>query len=73
MKAFMNGKEVDFKEGESILEVARRNSFRIPTLCEMTEMDHTPATCRVCLVRITSYNVCYTKLLRRKVLRRSAS
>ncbi len=48
----MNGKEVDFKEGESILEVARRNSFRIPTLCEMTEMDHTPATCRVCLVQI---------------------
>lgn len=50
MKAFINGKEVTFEANETILEVARRNGHHIPTLCEMQDIDHTPGTCRVCLV-----------------------
>ncbi len=52
MKAYINGKVVNFKENETILEVARRNDHFIPTLCEMNDIDHTPGTCRVCLTEI---------------------
>lgn len=50
MKALINGKEVTFEANETILEVARRNGQYIPTLCELHDIDHTPGTCRVCLV-----------------------
>ncbi len=52
MNAYINGKSVEFKDNETILSVARRNGYFIPTLCEMEEIDHTPGTCRVCLVEI---------------------
>ncbi len=52
MKAFINGKAVEYKNNDTILEVARENGHFIPTLCEMKELCHTPATCRVCLVGI---------------------
>lgn len=37
---------------ETILELARRNGIFIPTLCELNDIDHTPGTCRVCLVEV---------------------
>ena len=52
MKAFINDRQVDFSEGETILEVARRNKIFIPTLCALTPINHLPGTCRVCLVEI---------------------
>ncbi len=50
MKALINDKPVDFKDGETILQVARRNGVFIPTLCAFEPLDHHPGTCRVCLV-----------------------
>jgi len=52
MKAYINDKEVEFKENETILSVARANGHFIPTLCELSCIGHTPGTCRVCLVEI---------------------
>ncbi|MBN2415621.1 iron hydrogenase small subunit [bacterium] len=52
MKAIINGKEVEFRENDTILQTARRYDMFIPTLCELEEIDHTPGTCRVCLVEI---------------------
>ncbi|WP_237153124.1 [FeFe] hydrogenase, group A [Oryzibacter oryziterrae] len=47
-----NGKTVAAYPGETILACARRNGYYIPTLCELEDIDHTPGTCRVCLVEI---------------------
>ncbi|MEZ4389113.1 MAG: [FeFe] hydrogenase, group A [Candidatus Krumholzibacteriia bacterium] len=52
MQGFINGKPVEFQEDESILSVARRYGQFIPTLCELADAQHTPGTCRVCLVEI---------------------
>ena len=52
MYASINGREVDFKANETILDVARRNGIHIPTLCELHDIDHAPGTCRVCLVEV---------------------
>jgi len=52
MKAFINGKEVEFQANETILQTARRYNMFIPTLCELESINHTPGTCRVCLVEI---------------------
>lgn len=53
MRAFINGQEYSFEEGESILQVAERNGIFIPTLCRFKPLEHKPATCRVCLVEVT--------------------
>ncbi|HEY0282522.1 MAG TPA: [FeFe] hydrogenase, group A, partial [Rhizomicrobium sp.] len=50
--ATINGQAVEAVENESILHCARRYGIHIPTLCELDDIDHTPGTCRVCLVEI---------------------
>src|SRR5476649_2381668 len=52
MKAYINGKELEFEPNETILDVARKNGIHIPTLCELHDIDHSPGTCRVCLVEV---------------------
>ena len=52
MKVNVNGKEYSFKEGETILELAKRNGIFIPSLCQFEPLGHKPATCRVCLVEV---------------------
>ena len=47
----INGKEYSFKEGETILEVARRNNIDIPTLCYLKGATPTGA-CRICVVEV---------------------
>ncbi len=47
----LNGKEVPFKPGATILEVARENGVEIPTLCYLEETTPTGA-CRICLVEV---------------------
>ncbi len=47
----LNGKPVEFKEGQSILEVASDHAVRIPTLCHMKDQNPT-AACRICLVDV---------------------
>lgn len=52
MYANINGHELAFEPNETILDVARRNGIHIPTLCELSDIDHAPGTCRVCLVEV---------------------
>ncbi len=52
MIGFINGKEVEFEENETVLSVAEKYGYFIPTLCEMKDIHHTPGTCRVCLTDI---------------------
>lgn len=53
MKAWINDKEFEFQEGETILHAAKRLGIFIPTLCAYLPLNHTPGTCRVCLVEVT--------------------
>ena len=47
----LNGREVDFQPGETILEAARRHQVVIPTLCHLAGTTPTGA-CRVCVVEV---------------------
>ena len=47
----INGNEFSFQPGETILEVARRNSVDIPTLCHLKGAMPTGA-CRICVVEV---------------------
>ncbi len=52
MQATIDGKIVEIKENETILEAARRIGIKIPTLCAFKEINHYPGACRVCVVKI---------------------
>ena len=47
----INGREVEFQPGQTILEAARQAGIEIPTLCHL---EHAPATgaCRICVVEV---------------------
>jgi predicted molibdopterin-dependent oxidoreductase YjgC len=47
----INGNEFAFEPGETVLEVAQRNSVDIPTLCHLKGATPTGA-CRVCVVEV---------------------
>ena len=49
----LNGREVAFQAGETILETARRNGVYIPTICHMEGLAAT-AACRICVVEDAS-------------------
>ena len=59
----INGKEVQAKDGESILNVARANNVFIPAICYLTRCSPTLA-CRLCLVEADGKQVygCNTKI-----------
>jgi len=48
---YINEKAYDFKEGETILDVARRNEIDIPVMCYLEHITPTGA-CRLCLIEI---------------------
>jgi predicted molibdopterin-dependent oxidoreductase YjgC len=50
-KILINGNECTFEPGETILQVARRNSIDIPTLCYLKGATPTGA-CRICVVEV---------------------
>jgi predicted molibdopterin-dependent oxidoreductase YjgC len=50
-KIVINGNEFDFEPGETILEVAKKNSIDIPTLCYLKAVTPT-GSCRVCVVEV---------------------
>jgi ferredoxin hydrogenase gamma subunit len=52
MKAYINDKEIEFQANDTILQAAKSSGHFIPTLCALSCIDHTPGTCRVCLVEI---------------------
>ena len=45
----INGINYEFNQGETILEVARRNKIKIPTLCYMKDVLE-ESSCRICMV-----------------------
>jgi bidirectional [NiFe] hydrogenase diaphorase subunit len=47
----INDQEVSGREDETILEVARENNIRIPTLCQLNGLSNIGA-CRLCLVEV---------------------
>ncbi len=47
----INGKNVSFTSGETILDVARRSGIYIPTLCARADLPST-GSCRLCLVKV---------------------
>jgi len=47
----MNGKNVFFSPGETILDVARRSGIYIPTLCARADLPST-GSCRLCIVKV---------------------
>ncbi len=51
MRVVIDGREVEAREGETILAVARRAGINIPTLCH-AEGVFRGATCRVCVVEL---------------------
>ena len=48
----LNGNEVEFTPGDTILQVAWRNGVKVPTLCYLKDCTPTGA-CRMCLVEVT--------------------
>lgn len=48
---YINDKLYDFKEGETILDIARRNEIDIPVMCYLEHITPTGA-CRLCLIEI---------------------
>lgn len=49
MQVLLDGKKVEYKSGETILDVARRSGIEIPTLCHQTELKPF-ASCFICVV-----------------------
>jgi NADH-quinone oxidoreductase subunit G/NADP-reducing hydrogenase subunit HndD len=47
----IDGRNMEATEGETILEVAKRNGINIPTLCHHSDLKN-KASCRMCLVAI---------------------
>ena len=55
MKIKINKKEYEANQGETILDVAKRNGIKIPTLCNFSGCKK-EVICRVCLVEINQGN-----------------
>lgn len=51
----LNNKKVQFKAGQTILDVASANGFVIPTLCHHPDLK-VQANCRMCVVEIEGHN-----------------
>ena len=47
----VNGRQLNARDGETILQVLQRNGISVPTLCHMAEMLPTGA-CRLCVVEV---------------------
>ena len=51
IKFFIDNVEVEAQKGETILQVARRNGFYIPTMCYLTKTAPI-SSCRICVIEI---------------------
>jgi NADP-reducing hydrogenase subunit HndD len=63
MEVIINGQRFAAKKGETILDVAQRNEFKIPTLCYHSD-NKICASCRICVVDVGGKLVpsCSTKV-----------
>ena len=50
----INGKDVQFQAGQTILEVCRNNGFQIPTLCHDDRLKPYGG-CRLCVVEVDGF------------------
>jgi iron-only hydrogenase group A len=48
----INGKELEFKSGETVLQIARRAGIDIPHLCSLDWAPSPSASCRLCVVEV---------------------
>lgn len=48
----INGQNIDFTPGETVLKVAKRAGIHIPNLCSLEWADTPTASCRMCLVEV---------------------
>lgn len=51
-KIVLNGKEVEFQPGETLLEIAWREGYPIPVFCYHPSLGEGVATCRICLAEV---------------------
>ena len=51
----VNGKEIQARRGETILEALNQNGIKVPTLCSMKNFSPTGA-CRICVVEVEGKN-----------------
>ncbi|HWG85723.1 MAG TPA: bidirectional hydrogenase complex protein HoxU [Deinococcales bacterium] len=62
----IDGRDVSGVEGQTILEVARENNVRIPTLCQMDGIED-KGSCRLCLVELAGssklFSACTIKVV----------
>jgi iron-only hydrogenase group A len=65
IKIFIDGKEIETEEGQTILEAAKKNGIEIPTLCYHSDLN-AKATCKICVVEIEGkkelFPACSTKV-----------
>lgn len=59
VKLVIDGKNIEVKEGTTILEAAKANGINIPTLCFLKDINEI-AACRVCVVEIEGLEKCVT-------------
>jgi iron-only hydrogenase group A len=65
IKIFIDGKEIEAEEDQTILEVAKKNGIEIPTLCYHPDLN-AKVTCKVCVVEVEGkkelFPACSTKV-----------
>ena len=63
---FLDGKEIDIRDGETIFRAGRRNDIRLPHLCYINKPGYRPdGNCRVCMVEIEGERVLAASCLRK--------
>jgi len=71
MQILINGQKIEAEEGLTILQVAKRNGIRIPTLCHMERLIPM-GFCRICVVEVQGYEspvtACNTKVIEGMVI-----
>jgi len=48
----IDNRTIEIEEGSTVLEAARKAGIKIPTLCALPEIEHTPGACRVCVTEV---------------------
>jgi len=51
MKVIINNKKINFKAGQTILDLVNANGFEVPTLCHHPDLK-VQANCRICVVEV---------------------
>lgn len=63
MKITIDGQEIEVRSGETVLGVAKRKGFNVPSLCDHSDLK-IKASCRVCVIEVDNNIVpsCSTKV-----------